>query len=98
MGADILLLDLQAITVIADYFVIATAESTRQLRAIREDLAQTMKNEHGIPALASEGTDDSGWLLLDYGSVVVHLFSPEQRTKYDLETLWGEARTVVRIA
>lgn len=98
MGSDVLLLDLTGITLIADYFVIATAESERQLGAIREDIAQQLKTEQGIRPLSVEGTATSGWILLDYGAVVVHLFSTVQRQRYRLEDLWHDARTVLRMA
>ncbi|OGO05565.1 MAG: ribosome silencing factor [Chloroflexi bacterium RBG_13_56_8] len=98
LGSDVLLLDLSGITIIADYFVIATGESTRQLRAIHEALIEQLKEEHHITPLSTEGTGEAGWLLLDYGSVVVHLFSEAQRRRYQIEELWNRARTVVRIA
>lgn len=97
MGSDILLLDLRQVTLIADYFVIATGESDRQLRAISEDLQQQLKAQ-GVPSLSVEGPASSGWVLLDYGSVIVHLFSPARRSYYNLEELWSRARTVLRMA
>lgn len=98
LGSDILLLDISDITLIADYFVIATAESSRQLKAIVEDIQQQVKEEYDQKPLSVEGTPESGWMLLDYGSIVVHLFSEAQRNRYQLERLWSDARTVVRIA
>ena len=98
MGADILLLDLSGVTLIADYFIIATAESQRQLSAISEEIVQQVKEGQQISPLSVEGTAASGWVLVDYGGVVVHLFTPKQREFYRLEDLWAEARTVVRIA
>jgi ribosome-associated protein len=98
MGADILLLDLTGITIIADYFVIATADSDRQLQAIADDLQAQLKADESVRPLAVEGTAGAGWVLLDYGSVVVHLFSPHQREYYALEEFWEKGRTVVRVA
>ncbi|HUV93528.1 MAG TPA: ribosome silencing factor [Anaerolineae bacterium] len=98
MGSDVLLLDLSQITLIADYFVIATGDSERQLRAMQEDLVYGLKKDYGINPLSVEGSGSSGWILIDYGSIVVHLFSQAQRSRYRLEDLWGEGRTVVRIA
>jgi len=98
MGADILLLDLAGKTIVADYFVIATGSSDRQIRAIVEDVVVQLKREHGVINLSVEGAAESGWVLIDYGSVVVHIFSPKQRDYYQLERLWSEAHTVVRIA
>ncbi|MHB0856646.1 MAG: ribosome silencing factor [Anaerolineae bacterium] len=98
MGADILVLDVSGITIIADYFIIATGDSDRQLKAMSDAVVEQAKAEFSIAPLAVEGTPVSGWMLIDYGGIVVHLFSPAQRERYDLETLWSDARTVVRMA
>ncbi|MBC7254510.1 MAG: ribosome silencing factor [Chloroflexi bacterium] len=98
MGADILLLDLQGLTLIADYFIIATAETERQLNAMSEEIALEVQKEINRSPLHIEGTAQGGWVLMDYGSVIVHLFLEKQRSYYDLEGLWNKARTVVRIA
>jgi len=98
MGSDILLLDLAGKTIVADYFVIASGNSDRQIKAIVEDTVVSLKREHGVANLSVEGKAESGWVLIDYGSVVVHIFSPKQRDYYQLERLWSEAHTVVRIA
>lgn len=98
MGEDILLLDLAEVTFIADYFIIATGLSDRQLQAMAEAVREQLREEHGIRHISTEGTPESGWMLLDYGGVVVHLFSPAQRERYQLEKLWSNARIVVRIA
>ena len=98
LGEDILLLDLSQITLIADYFVIATAETERQAKAISEALVTHLKREHGLVPVSVEGTSESGWVLLDYGAIVVHLFTPARRSHYKLEELWSQARTIVRMA
>ncbi|MGI6376108.1 MAG: ribosome silencing factor [Anaerolineae bacterium] len=98
MGADILLLDMQEVTLITDYFVIATAASERQIGALSSDVVEQTKRECDTAPMSVEGTPAGGWVLLDYGSVVVHLFSEEQRAHYQLEELWEKARTVLRIA
>jgi len=98
MGADILLLDLSRITIIADYFIIATGESERQLEAMAQEVIAKMRAQQALQPLAVEGTPESGWILIDYGAIVVHLFSEAQRDRYQLEKLWSEARTVVRMA
>jgi ribosome-associated protein len=95
-GMDILLLDVQSVTILADYFVLCTATSERHIRALRGDLSKQLKVDVGRP-LGIEGEPDSGWLLIDYGDVVVHLFLAETRVFYDLEGLWQEAQTVVHI-
>ena len=97
MGTDILMLDLADVTLIADYFVIATTESDRQLKAIAEDVQVELK-QLGVSRGSVEGQATFGWVLLDYGSVVVHLFSAKQRAFYNLEELWSRARTVLRMA
>jgi ribosome-associated protein len=95
-ASDILMLDLRAVTLIADYFVLCNGESTRQLRAITEGIVETLK-ESGRRPLRIEGTPESGWMLVDFGSVVAHVFSPELRAYYGLESLWKDAPMVVRM-
>ncbi|HEX3244163.1 MAG TPA: ribosome silencing factor [Chloroflexota bacterium] len=96
-AVDIVLLDLRPLTVIADYFVICSGGSERQLQAIQRDITETLRNEDRIRPAHVEGTPDSGWVLMDYSDVVVHIFSPAQRQYYDLEELWSAAHPVVRI-
>lgn len=93
---DIVMLDIRDMTPFADYFVIMSAESRRQLNALEEDLVQTLK-QSGILLRHREGKSDTGWVLLDYGDVVVHLFGAEQREFYRLEQFWSQAPQVVRI-
>ena len=96
LGSDIVMLGMQEVSLVADYFVLCNAESTPQFRAILDEVeAQTRSAGHR--PLHIEGTADSGWVLLDYGSVVVHIFDPELRAYYDLEGLWKDAQLVVRI-
>lgn len=84
-------LDLRCLTPIADYFVIASAETRVQLRAIAEAIQEQMKM-HGAARGHIEGLDQhSGWVLLDYRDIVVHLFLPEVRSFYGLDRLWGDA-------
>lgn len=93
---DIVLLDISKVSTIADYFVIATATSTRQMDAIADSLSETLRQD-GVRPRIREGTADSGWLLVDYGDVIIHLFSPETRTFYNLESLWNTGVQLVRI-
>jgi len=95
-GSDILLLDVRQITILADYFILCSATSERQLKALAGNLSKQLKAEAGRP-FSIEGEPESGWILLDYGGVVVHLFLPEIRKFYALEDLWKKAQTVVRI-
>jgi ribosome-associated protein len=95
-GADILLLDTRPVSLIADYFIIASGESERQLNAIADEIERNLKKHSRLPH-GVEGTPESGWILLDYGSVITHLFSPTMRDYYQLEELWEKAPVVVRI-
>ena len=97
LASDIVLLDIRGVSLIADYFVICTAGSDRQTSAILKDLSEKLLEEFGRKPLHTEGKGDSGWVLLDYGDVIVHIFSPQQRTFYNLEQLWASATPVVRL-
>ena len=93
---DILLLDTRGICSVADYFIILSGESSKQLQAIYEEIGHVLK-EIGILPQHREGTVDSGWLLLDYGDIIVHIFAPYEREYYKLDELWSLAKPVVRI-
>ncbi len=95
-GEDILLLDIHNVVLFADYFVIASAENPRQMQALCDAIDQGLA-EDGVKPYGREGEAKSGWVLLDYGDTIVHLFGREERTFYDLEGLWHEATPVVRI-
>lgn len=96
-GEDILLLDLQAICSFADYFVVCTGASERTLRALAEEVVRRLKRGRRIVARGQEGEAGSGWILLDYGDVIVHLFSQELRSYYQLEDLWRTGRVILRV-
>lgn len=95
-GTDILLLDIRPVSFLADYFIICSGDSDRQIKAIVEELVEKLKPLNAHP-LNIEGLPDSGWVLLDYGAVVVHVFAPETRAYYQLEKLWSGAKTVLRM-
>ena len=95
-AGDIVLLDTRKVCSFADYFVICTGESERQIRAIYEDVEQDLKKD-GVLPVHREGTIDSGWLLLDYGDVIIHIFSTSEREFYQLDRLWSQADLVLRI-
>ena len=97
MASDIVLLDIRGVSLIADYFVIATASNERQANAILRDLSEKLVDEYGRKPLHTEGKPDSGWVLLDFGDVIVHVFSPSQRTFYNLDQLWATATPIVRL-
>jgi ribosome-associated protein len=90
------LLDTRDVCSFTDYFVICTGESKRQLKAIIEAITETLKKEKILP-LHEEGTSDSGWILLDYSDVIVHVFGSFERDYYQLEKLWEKACTKVRV-
>lgn len=92
-GRDTVVLDLTGITPIVDYFVISTATSRRQMLAIVDDTDRALR-ERGQEPLGREGLDSDSWVLLDYGDVVLHIFSEESRAAYDLERLWADAARV----
>jgi ribosome-associated protein len=91
---DIVMLDLRMLNTVADYFVVCSGESERQLKAIITGIDDRMLVEFGREARI-EGTADSGWVLLDYGDVVVHIFSVALRDYYRIERLWSKATPVV---
>lgn len=95
-AADIVLLDVTGLTSIADYFVICSGGSERQLAAIAEAIAERVA-DLGVKPYAREGSALSHWVLVDLGSVIVHVFAPPERDFYQLERLWSEAKTVIRV-
>jgi ribosome-associated protein len=95
-AADIVLLDLTGLTTVADYFVIASGGSERQLDAIADGIVSGMRDEK-VHAYGREGTAASHWVLVDFGSVIAHVFTPPERDYYQLERHWSEAKTIVRL-
>lgn len=93
-AADIMLLDIRDVTTIADYFVICNGNNLRQVQAIADAIDDEL-SEQGAKVLHREGTAETGWLLLDFGDVIVHVFGAKEREYYRLERLWSEAKTVV---
>lgn len=91
---EIVLLDIRTQSTIADYFIICSADSDRQIKAIIDHIDVKVQQEFGLnPRI--EGTADTGWIVLDYGDIVVHIFSPTQRDYYRLERLWSKLPPVV---
>lgn len=93
-GRDIVILDVREMTTFFDYFVICSGASRRQLHSISEEIDHALETGLGDRRLGIEGYDESRWILLDYGDVVIHMFEPETRKYYDLENLWGKAKRV----
>jgi ribosome-associated protein len=92
---DLAVLDMRPLSAEFDYFVLATGNSRRQLHAISEEIDHVLEDELGDRRLGIEGYSESRWILLDYGSVVVHLFDAETRAYYALEDLWSLAQRVL---
>ena len=95
-ASDIVLLRTAEVTTMADYFVIASGRSDRQVKALSEAIVDELRLE-GVKPIGVEGQASARWVLLDYGSVIVHLFAPEEREYYGLERLWSNATEVVRL-
>ena len=91
---DIVLLDLTSKTDVCDYFLICTGDNARQVDAIVDEVREKVSANCGVSPLSCEGREGLSWVLLDYGSVVVHVFRPETRDYYRLERLWGDAPAV----
>jgi ribosome-associated protein len=96
-GEDIVLMDIHAQALFADYFVLCSGDSERQIKAILDATQETAAKEFHVHPRHVEGKPETGWTLLDYGDVIVHIFSPSQRDYYDLEGLWKEAPILLRV-
>jgi ribosome-associated protein len=94
---DIVLLDLTGQSVFTDYFVIGTGTSERQLKALIDAVSAAGRERHHVKSPRVEGHAEGGWVLMDFGSVIVHAFSADQRKRYKLEELWHEGKVMLRI-
>ena len=95
-GEDIHLLDIHENSILADYFVICSGTSVRMVKALMTEVEDEVKKEFGLNSRI-EGEALAGWMLADYGTVIVHIFSPDRRDYYSLEELWAEAKTILRL-
>ena len=95
-ASDIVLLDTKQVCSFAEYFIICSGETEPQIEAIRKAVDEVVKKE-AITLHHCEGTADSGWMLLDLGEVIIHIFAPFEREYYQLERLWSKAPLVVKI-
>lgn len=93
-ASDVILLDIRDVTTFADYFVICSGNNTRQIQAIADAIDEQL-GKQGAALLHREGNAETGWLLLDFGDIIVHIFGPKEREYYRLERLWSGAKTVV---
>jgi ribosome-associated protein len=96
-GSDILLLDIREQSIIADYFLLCNGDNPRQLKAIMVAIAEAARENAGIHPILMEGEAESGWVLVDFQDVMVHIFNPETRAYYNLEELWDDAHVVLRV-
>lgn len=97
LATDILVLDIQHLSPIADYFVIASVDNVRQLRATADAIDQDLRENADTRPVRREGPPDSGWVVMDYPGVLVHLMTEEQREFYRLENLWADAHRLLVI-
>jgi ribosome-associated protein len=95
-GSDIVLLDVRDVSLLADYFIICSGDTERQVKAIVEEVRERGERTKLRPSQV-EGSPGSGWMVLDYSTVIVHVFLPSERDYYQLEELWSDASLVVRI-
>lgn len=96
-GSNILLLDITDQAVFTDYFILCSGDNKRLLNALAEDVVEAAREKAERRPQGSEGDADDGWMLVDFGDVIVHLFTPEQRSYYGLEELWSSARVMIRV-
>ena len=92
-ASDVKVLKVRDLTVLTDYFVIATGTSSTHVKSLAEEV-EFQLDQQGVKTLRTEGYDSKNWILLDYGTVIVHVFYPEARNFYDLEHLWADAEPV----
>ena len=95
-GENILLIDIRDVTVFAEYFVICSGTSDRMLKALADGVIEKVREEHDLRARV-EGSPDDGWLLVDYGDLILHLFSPDRRSYYRLEELWNQGKVLLHV-
>lgn len=95
-GEDILLLDIQGLAPFADYFVICSGTSDRMLSALADATVDQVKRQYQVRARI-EGEPREGWVLVDFGDIILHLFSPDRRDYYRLEDLWSEGKVLLRL-
>ncbi|WXR61942.1 ribosome silencing factor [Peptostreptococcaceae bacterium AGR-M142] len=94
LGEDVKVLEIGKVSSLTGYFLIASASSKRQLNALTDNIEDNIKEEFDLEPHGKEGRDESGWYVLDYGDLMVHIFSKEQRIHYNLENIWKDAPTI----
>jgi ribosome-associated protein len=94
LARDVVILDMRPVCSYTDYFVIATGQNSRQTKAIYDEVRERLKREERAIPHAVEGEREASWIVADYIDVVLHVFTPEARTYYDLEDLWGDVPAI----
>lgn len=95
-GENIVLIDLQGIAIFADYFVICSGTTDRMIQALVDAAIDQVKKEYDINARV-EGQSEDGWMLVDYGEIILHIFSPQRRDYYRLEELWSIGKVLLHV-
>lgn len=96
-GENILLMDISEVCSFTDYFVITTGASERTLKALSEEVKKRIRENLEVTPLSTEGQPESGWVLIDYGGVIIHLFSKKMRDYYQLEELWQHGQVLLHM-
>lgn len=96
-GNNILLLDIREHAVFSDYFILCSGDNDRQIRALTDAVIEAANERAGTRPITAEGEAESGWVLVDLGSIIIHLFSQERRAYYNLEELWSDSHVVLRM-
>ncbi len=97
-ATELVILDIRPVSLLTEFFVIGTADNERQMRAVTEAVIDAIRDEAGVKPVARDGEPHSGWMLVDFGDLIIHVFDAEHRAYYDLESLWNEAPLVARMA
>jgi ribosome-associated protein len=95
-GENIVLIDLKEVAIFADYFVICSGSSDRMIQALADSAIENIKRDYRIQARV-EGRPEDGWLLVDYGDIILHIFSPQRRDYYQLEELWSTGKVLLHV-
>lgn len=96
-ASNILLLDIREQAVFSDYFILCNGDNDRQIRALRDAVTEAAREKADLFPRGTEGEAESGWVLIDLGAIIIHLFSHERRAYYNLEELWSNAHVVLRM-
>ncbi|HEY6030576.1 MAG TPA: ribosome silencing factor [Gaiellaceae bacterium] len=94
LGEDVVILEMRPVCSYTDYFVVCTGRNTRQTKAIWDEVRERLKQDHGLSPRSVDGEREATWIIADYLDVVLHVFTPEQRTFYDLDDLWGDVPAI----